>query len=126
MDITHDGDRSADVHHVGFAHENLLCFLAYFAKQCLVQELFPEELLDASFKVKGGHEVSRVIVGNLRKGCRTLSLFRHPWSSPPLEAGHPPATGRKTLLDRFPPLNQPVTPRYIILRSYRIVYVRED
>ena len=68
MYITHDGDRSADVHDVGFAHENLLCFLAYFAKQCLVQELFPEELLDASLKVEGGHEVSRVIVGNLRKG----------------------------------------------------------
>jgi len=31
MDITDDGDRSADVHDVGFAHEDLLCLLAYFA-----------------------------------------------------------------------------------------------
>ena len=31
MDITDDGDRSADVHDVGFAHEDLLCFLAYLA-----------------------------------------------------------------------------------------------
>lgn len=30
MDITDDGDRSADVHDVRFAHEDLLCFLAYF------------------------------------------------------------------------------------------------
>lgn len=55
VDITDDSDRRIDVHDVGFAHEDFLCFFAYFAKEGLVEELFPEELFDASVEIKRSH-----------------------------------------------------------------------
>ena len=55
VDVSDDGNGCANVDDVGFAHEDLLCLLAYFAQQCLVQKLFPEQLLDARVEVKRSH-----------------------------------------------------------------------
>jgi hypothetical protein len=55
MDITDDRDGCIDVHDVGFAHKDFLCLFAYFAEEGLVEELFSEELVDASVEIKRSH-----------------------------------------------------------------------
>lgn len=55
VDIADDGDGRTDMDDVGFAHEDLLCLFAYFAQQRLVQQLFPEQLLDARVEVERSH-----------------------------------------------------------------------
>ena len=56
MDVADDGDGCANVHDVGLAHEDLLCLLAYFAEEGLVEELLAEELLYACVEIEGCHK----------------------------------------------------------------------
>ena len=58
MDVADDGYGCANVDDIGFAHENLLGFLAYFAQESLMEELFSEELLYACVEIKGCHNGS--------------------------------------------------------------------
>ena len=46
------------MHDVRLAHEDFFCFLAYFAEEGLVEELFAEELLDARVEIEGCHKCS--------------------------------------------------------------------
>lgn len=55
VDVADNGNRRADVHHVGLAHEHLLGLLAYLAQQRLVQQLFAQELLYAGVEVERSH-----------------------------------------------------------------------
>jgi hypothetical protein len=55
MYVTDHGHRGTDMYDVGFPHEDLLCFLAYFAQESFVEQLLVEELLNARVEVKGSH-----------------------------------------------------------------------
>jgi hypothetical protein len=53
--VTDNSYGCADVDYIRLPHKDLFRFLAYFAEESLVKELFAEKLLYACIQIEGGH-----------------------------------------------------------------------
>ena len=55
MDVAYNCDRCTNVNDIWLTHQHFLCFLTYFSKKSLVQELFVQQLFNTSIEVERSH-----------------------------------------------------------------------